>query len=614
MLAGFDGAAWVLALPAATWLRYELDLSQVDGAGLARLIPLAVAAQWLVGGAARMYSDRYCVGSLDESVHLAAVVLLAGALVLGVDLVAAEPFVPRSVPLTAALLVLLVCWTTRMAWRRYQERRTAPDRASAQRVIIFGADAGGQRLARAMLSEPAGGYLPVAFLDDDPARRKLRVQGVAVCGTGGDVGAVAARTGATLVVVAVPEAGALHRLCLAAGEAGVGVKVMPPLSELFRPRLELSGLRDLDPVDLLGRRPRDTGTDMVGGYLRGKRVLVTGAGGSIGSELCRQIHRLGPAALFMLDRDDSALHGVRLSIYGSAPGDSPDVVLADIRDADAVRHAFARCRPEVVFHAAALKHLPMLEQYPLEGWKTNVFGTLVVLDAARAAGVTTFVNVSTDKAANPTSTLGRSKRMGERLVAHAATQVDGTYISVRFGNVLGSRGSMLTTFVEQLSRGVPVTVTHPEATRFFMTIPEAVQLVIHAGAIGDSGETLVLDMGTPIRIADVARHLAKLAGRSHQIVYTGLRAGEKLHEELFGHGERAGSPRHPAISHIRVPPLDPARMSTLAALKGELEAMAECALEDQPRPAAPAVPPAVPLAVPPMPPVPQPAAAQGTAL
>ncbi|MFL6110170.1 MAG: UDP-N-acetylglucosamine 4,6-dehydratase family protein, partial [Catenulispora sp.] len=287
-------------------------------------------------------------------------------------------------------------------------------------------------------------------------------------------------------------------------------------------------------------------------YLTAQKVLVTGAGGSIGSELCRQIHRFQPAELMMLDRDESALHALQLSIHGEARLDLPQAILVDIRDGEALQDLFRRRRPEVVFHAAALKHVNMLEQYPDEGWKTNVLGTRNVLDAAVTAGVSHFINISTDKAADPVSVLGRTKRTAELLTATYAKQAPGRFLSVRFGNVLGSRGSVLETFAAQIARGGPVTVTDPAVTRYFMTIAEAVQLVIQAGAIGRDGEVLVLDMGQPVRIAEVAAQLIALEGKQIDIVYTGLCPGEKLHESLFGAGERDVRPVHPRISHVPV--------------------------------------------------------------
>src|SRR5690606_35923809 len=255
---------------------------------------------------------------------------------------------------------------------------------------------------------------------------------------------------------------------------------------------------------------------------------------------------------------------VQLSIYGKALLDTPDMVLASIRDKEALRAVFEHHRPQVVFHAAALKHLPMLEQYPDEGWKTNVIGTQNLLDLSADYGVERFVNVSTDKAANPTSVLGKTKRLAEQLTAWYGQQASGTYLSVRFGNVLGSRGSMLHTFRQQIERGGPITVTHPDVTRYFMTIPEASELVIQAGAIGSDGEVLVLDMGEPVRILDVARRLVTHSGQDIEIVFTGLRPNEKLHEDLFSENETGVRPQHPLISHVTVPPVDPSHLHETA--------------------------------------------------
>ncbi|MEA2932686.1 MAG: hypothetical protein QOI56_1471, partial [Actinomycetota bacterium] len=300
----------------------------------------------------------------------------------------------------------------------------------------------------------------------------------------------------------------------------------------------------------------ETDLGAIAGDLAGKRVLVTGAGGSIGSELCRQLDRFDLGELMMLDRDESALHAVQLSLRGRATLDSPELILADLRDADTVRAVFAARRPEVVFHAAALKHLPLLESHPGEAVKSNIWGTLTVLEAAH--GVERFVNISTDKAADPCSVLGYSKRITERLTSHFSVTTGRAYLSVRFGNVLGSRGSVLTTFNQQVDRGGPVTVTHPDVTRYFMTVEEAVQLVIQAGAIGRPGEALVLDMGSPVSIAEVARLVAARSERPVTIEFTGLRPGEKLHEVLLAADEVDVRPAHPLISHVPVPPLDPA--------------------------------------------------------
>lgn len=588
LLSGIDVSAWAVATAAVTWFRYALEATDVEGPRFVGFTLIVLTIAVAVGLVAHLYSGRYPVGSLEEAVRLAWVAVITGVFAVIVDLCWAVPPVPRSVPLTSAFVALFLAWAGRCTVRWSHERWATPERASARRVVILGAGVTGEQLVRSMLSDPASGYLPVALVDDDPAKQALRIRGVPVSGTKEDVAAVAARTGATLMVVALrePDPALLHEMSEIAHQTGLGLQVLPSLHEVLGSQVGVADLRELDLAELLGRQQVHTCSDTAGEHLAGKRVLVTGAGGSVGSELCRQIHRFGPAELFMLDRDESALHAVRLSMYGEALLDSPDVVLADIRDSEAVRAAFARCQPDVVFHAAALKHLTALEQYPLEAWKTNVLGTYYVLEASLAAGVSTFVNISTDKAANPTSVLGSSKRVGERLTSDAATRSDGKYLSVRFGNVFGSRGSVLSTFTEQLAQGRPITVTHPEVSRFFMTIPEAVELVLQAVAIGRSGEALLLDMGEQLRIADVARQLMEVSGRSTPIVYTGLREGEKLHEELFGPGELDQRPSHPAISQVAVPPLDPAYLLSLAVDYGEVEVMTECATGTVPAPRA----------------------------
>ncbi|GAA1255209.1 nucleoside-diphosphate sugar epimerase/dehydratase [Pseudonocardia aurantiaca] len=574
-LCAFDISAWSFALYGATVLRYELDLQQIADANLGLITFLAVAGVPLVGAAFQVYWGRDSIGTVEDAINVSIATGVVGGVLFGVNILSSSPLVPRSVPLIATLIALLIAVGARVAVRLYRERNARPDRHSSQRVIIFGAGVDGRQLVRSMLSDQDSGYLPVALLDDAPDLRNRRVAGVSVRGTHSDLAEIAAATRADLLVVARREAdaGIVRTLARAATESGLGVKVLPPLAELLRPWVGHADLRDLDITDLLGRRPVDIDLAAIAGYLTGRRVLVTGAGGSIGSELCRQIHRFEPAELLMLDRDESALHGTQLSIHGTALLDSPDLILADIRDAETINAIFKERRPHVVFHAAALKHLPLLEQYPEEAWKSNVVGTRTVLEAARLADVERFVNISTDKAANPISVLGRSKRIGERLVAHVAAEAEGTLLSVRFGNVLGSRGSVLTTFAEQIAAGIPITVTHPDVTRFFMTIPEAVQLVIYAAAIGRPGEALVLDMGAPVRIADVAHQLMDIAGRNVEVVYTGLRDGEKLHEELFGVGELDDRPIHPSISHVTVPAIDPSYADECALRLGAGDAM-----------------------------------------
>jgi len=461
-------------------------------------------------------------------------------------------------------------------------QRSRKPTSEAVDVIVFGAGDAGSILISRLTHELDSVYRPVAVLDDDPAKRRLRIQGIPVRGDRTQMARVAAQTGATVLVIAIARASgsAIRDLTAEAERCGLTPKVVPSITELLNGSARIEGVRDPRISDLLGRRPVRTDVAAVADRFAGKRILVTGAGGSIGSELCRQLHQFSPAELIMLDRDESALHAVELALHGRALLDSDQTVLADIRDPHRVREVFGRFRPQIVFHAAALKHLPLLERYPAEAVKSNVMGTATVLEAAAEYGVESFVNISTDKAANPVSVLGYSKRIAERLTAHMASQAGGSYLSVRFGNVLGSRGSVLTTLSAQVESGGPVTVTHPDVTRYFMTVDEAVQLVLQAAVVGRGSEVLVLDMGVPVRIADIARRLAARSSQPVDIIFTGLRPGEKLAEDLLGQGEADHRPRHPLIQHASVPPLPPDQLAILdpaADADGLRQALARCA-------------------------------------
>ena len=537
--------------------RYDGEVVRIHEGFLLLVVALSALVFVAVSGALRLHQGRYAVGSIDEltklSLALAATVVVGCAVTLSSG---EERLLPISVPVIGAIFAFVLMLGVRLMVRWQREGALRPRDGEA--TLVFGAGEAGHQLILSMLGDPDSRYLPVGLLDDDPGKRHVRIKGVDMLGGRESIGVAAARTGAKVLVIALPsaESALVRDISRRARASGLTVKVLPKISELLSDRVGIRDVRDIHIADLLGRRQVETDLDEVAGYLRGRRVLITGAGGSIGSELCRQIAGYGPADLMMLDRDESALHAVQLSLHGQAWLDLPEVILADIRDGDALMKIFLERRPEVVFHAAALKHLNMLEQYPAEAWKTNVVGTTNVIEAAVAAGTVAFVNISTDKAADPVSVLGWTKRLGERLTATYARDTAGRFLSVRFGNVLGSRGAVLDTFTAQIARGGPLTVTHPDATRFFMTVQEAVQLVIQAGAIGSGGEVLVLDMGAPVRITDVAASLIELAESPINILFTGLHPGEKLHEDLFGHGEADVRPVHPLISHVPVPPLD----------------------------------------------------------
>ncbi|WP_207892108.1 polysaccharide biosynthesis protein [Streptacidiphilus pinicola] len=499
--------------------------------------------------------------------------MLISAAITGVFLVT-MPVVPLvgGAPVVAAIASVvsalgIIAERATVAAVRRRPRRPAP---TAVKVIVFGAGSAGTQLVHRLIGQHGALYRPVALLDDDPGKRRLSICGVPVRGGRERIAEVAAETGATVMVIAIAggrgDGRLIRELVTASEAAGLVAKVIPTVGELVSGSAPIDGVRDPRITHLLGREQIRLDLSSVAAHFAGRRILVTGAGGSIGSELCRQLHRLGPASLVMLDRDESALHAVQLALHGRALLDSDETVLADIRDAPRMREVFAHARPEIVFHAAALKHLPLLERYPAEALKTNALGTLNVLEAAAAHGVRSFVNVSTDKAADPVSVLGTSKRITERLTAHMAGLEQGTWVSVRFGNVLGSRGSFLGSLSAQIAAGGPVTVTHPQVARYFMTATEAVQLVLQAVAVGRSGEVLVLDMGEQIRIADLARRMVAAASSRVEIVFTGLRPGEKLTEDLLGTGEADDRPRHPLVRQVPVPPLEPAEVTGLSGL------------------------------------------------
>ena len=556
VLALVDSLLWAGCIVAAELVRYGSELPKSFAGGLAVVIAAVVGMQVCLGMLTPLYRFRWRVGSFEEMVALAPIMVLVTLGASGVSLIPTTHLVPVSAILGGGTLAMLCAAGVRVTWRAHRERRLGPPDAS-ERTIIFGAGEAGAQLVDALAHDPSCGYQVVALLDDDPSKSRLRVRRLQVSGTRNDIATVAAATGAESLIIAIPSAtgDVVRAITDLADAAELQAKIVPTVSQMLSLTVQAADIRSVTTADLLGRRVVRTDVDSAAGYLTSKRVMVTGAGGSIGSELCRQIHRYNPASLIMLDRDESALHQVQLSIEGRALLDSRTLALCDIRDQAAIQAVFDEHRPQVVFHAAALKHLPMLEMWPAEAIKTNVAGTRNVLFAATRFAAERFVNISTDKAANPTSVLGYSKRIGERMTADVSCWASGTYLSVRFGNVLGSRGSVLKAFEAQVAAGGPLTVTDENVTRYFMMVEEAVELVIQAGALGSDGEVLVLDMGEPVKIADVAARMAAGAPTPVGVVYTGLRAGEKLHEDLFGDGEVGRRISHPMISHVDVPPL-----------------------------------------------------------
>nr|WP_245190344.1 nucleoside-diphosphate sugar epimerase/dehydratase [Leucobacter exalbidus] len=554
-----DALAWAIGILVALVLRFDFALGRIHWGWTLTVIGVTIVLQLIAGWLTWLYRNRYAIGSFDEvrAIVIDVTCVMVCAWVFAF-LVGYGNGIPRSALVIAAPITFSLMGVARYIMRLANERQLKPG-DEAEITLLYGCGYLGVETAKRLLTDAQSTSLPVGFIDDDPVKRHQEVRGVRVLGGLADLERIASETKATKLIVCIGDADAamMRRVDVAAAASGLTVLVLPPLDRILQNVSSISEVRELSIEDIIGRHPVRLETESIASYLQGKRVLVTGAGGSIGSELCRQLVKFKPSELIMLDRDETALQESQLAISGHGLLDTNDVVLADIRDAEALKQIFLERKPEVVFHAAALKHLPMLEQYPDEAWKTNVLGTLNVLRAAQGAEVGTFVNISTDKAANPTSVLGHSKRVAEKLTAWMAEQTGQRYLSVRFGNVLGSRGSMLPTFRKLIAAGGPMTVTHPDVTRYFMTIPEACQLVVQAGGIGRPREVLILEMGEPVLILDVAKRMIAQSGKDIEIVFTGLRHGEKLHEELTGAGEGDERPFHPMISHAHVDTISP---------------------------------------------------------
>ncbi|MGM9488977.1 polysaccharide biosynthesis protein [Ideonella sp. YS5] len=453
--------------------------------------------------------------------------------------------VPRAVLALHPVLSLMGLCMVRIAYRMLYEHaraRIAGGTADMRRAIVFGAGDAARRLLAGIHRQ---GWIVLGLLDDDPAKQGARVAGVPVIGPLDAVLDKGVRGSATHVIVAMPSASAAQRrrAVALASEARLPVLTVPSAEELSSGGGSVDRLRDIEPEDLLGREPVRLDEAGIAESLAGKTVLVTGAGGSIGSELCRQVARLGPARLVLYELSEYNLYAIEQDLGERFPALELVRLIGDVKDLDHLRVAFARWRPQVVFHAAAFKHVPLMEE-DHNAWaalRNNTLGTYHAALAAAEHRAERFVLISTDKAVNPTNVMGATKRAAELVVSAMAAEHPRTrFMAVRFGNVLGSSGSVIPKFKEQIAKGGPVTVTHPDITRYFMTIPEATRLVLQAAAIGESGQVLVLDMGEPVKILDLARTMIRLAGRSERevpIVFTGLRAGEKLYEELLADGD-----------------------------------------------------------------------------
>jgi FlaA1/EpsC-like NDP-sugar epimerase len=554
--------------------RYEVLFAQSVG--------FVVVGKLIVFAGFGLYQKwwRYVSGR-DFMLILRAVVVSSAILV--VFFAVAKPFahtLPRSVEVTDFVLTLILIAGARLAVRLIVERPSRDARVPKHEVLVIGAGSGGQMVVRELQLNPNLGSTAIGFVDDDPRKRGMRMLGgLKVLGSTSEIVEILDETEPDEVVIAIPSApGTLRgKVVAACREREIPVRTLPTVFELLRGGVQLNKqLREVRVEDVLGRDPIVRELDRVGAYLRDRIVLVTGAGGSIGSELCRQIAQVKPRLLVMLDHAEDNLFQIDREMVEERHFTHVESVLADCKEAHRMLEVMQRFKPDVVFHAAAYKHVPLMEANPLEAVRNNAIATRITAETAAASKVERFVLISTDKAVNPQTVMGASKAMAEWIVESAGNTHPGTrFASVRFGNVLASSGSVVPIFRGQIERGGPVTVTHPEMTRYFMTIPEAVQLVIRTGDIGaGKGEVFVLDMGEPVKIVDLAHNMIKLAGlepeRDVAVEFTQPRPGEKLHEELFSDNEQPQPTAARRINRaVRERPMDSEWVeSTLNSLEG----------------------------------------------
>jgi FlaA1/EpsC-like NDP-sugar epimerase len=542
------------------WASYTVALAWLTGLALAIKLPIF----YLAG----MYRHYWRYASTDELLQIVAGVLVSTLLVTSafwslrlLGILPADGF-PRSVPLLDGLLTLVAVGGTRFSVRaasHWQIRKRPADRR--RRVLIVGAGDAGRMIARELRGSQQINLMPVGFIDDDKEKQGIHIHGIPVLGSRVRLSEMLTRHQIQDVIIAMPTApGTILRQIVQVCEAsGVSYKTVPGMYELLLGRVSVTRLREVQIEDLLRREPVQIDMSSVTAMIARRRVLVTGAGGSIGSELCRQIIRAGPTQLILVGHGENSLFNLMAELPRLIAAD-PDLtsldlqaIVADVRDHPRMESIFQRYQPELVFHAAAHKHVPLMESNPEDAVSNNVLGTRTVVELAERYNVLRFIMISTDKAVNPISIMGVTKRVAERVVTDVAQRSGRPYACVRFGNVLGSRGSVVPFFRQQIASGGPVTVTHPEMKRYFMTIPEAVQLVLQAATLTECGEVFVLDMGQPVRIADLAHDLIELSGyqvgRDIEIQYTGLRPGEKLFEELFLQSEDYHRTQH---SHVFV--------------------------------------------------------------
>ncbi len=577
-LIGLDGVISIAAYLVALVLRFEGAVPSEYWENFWRFAPLAAGLHLAANFLSGLYRQMWRYASVHEARRMVRASGMALVFILAVGAAASVAAGERPLPLSVVIMGLILS-AVGFGAVRFQSRLFGLRRRSVLddpiRVLIVGGGKAGSMVVKDILHNRSLGLEPVGIIDDDRRKVGRSLHGVEVLGSRAQIPSLVARLHVDQILLAIPSATSevVRELSAVCEESEVTLRVLPSVGEVMGGRVTARDIRDLQIEDLLGRQQVQTDLEAVQALLVGRRVLVTGAGGSIGAEIVRQVLSFEPSTLMLLDHDETHLHDVMTELDGER---GLEAVLADIRNRDRMREVLMKFRPDIVFHAAAHKHVPVLESYPEEALQTNIIGTANLADAAVAAGCDRFVLISTDKAINPASVMGASKRFAEQVIW--SLQGGGcSFCAVRFGNVVGSRGSVIPTFLRQISRGGPVTVTDSSMTRYFMSVKEAVQLVLQAAALSNGGEVFTLDMGEPIRILDLARKLIRLSGqvpgRDVHIKIVGPRPGEKLVEDLVDSAEERVPSGHPGIDMWRPPPPD------RAALRRSIRELEEIARE-----------------------------------
>ena len=531
---------------------------------LTHLLPIVIVSKGLVFLFSRLYRSMWKYASLSDMVEIIKSVSLASVFSLFAILILREyEYFSRVIFILDWGILLFMMVSSRLVWRVYREIYVIPRMKSGPKTLIIGAGEAGHQLLQEIRKSPRANYSIVGFVDDDHQKYGMSLGGVKVLGDTRQLSQLAKDLGVEKVIIAIPSARgrdirAIIRRCKM---ANVKFKILPGLSDLITGKVEVSQIKDVEIDDLLGREPVTLDDDAISGYLAGKRVLVTGAGGSIGSEICRQVARYAPRKIILLDSAETPLFHIERELSAGYPELMLVPVMADVRNRERLECLFDEFMPEVVFHAAAYKHVPMMEYNPIEAVTNNIGGSKNLADLANLFGVAHFVMISTDKAVNPTNVMGASKRSAECYIQSISKHSTTKFTTVRFGNVLGSNGSVIPMFKEQIRNGGPITVTDPGVERYFMTIPEASQLVLQAGCLGQGGDIFLLDMGEPMPILELAEELIRLSGlepyEDIDITFTGLRPGEKMFEELLAIGENVLPTTHEKIKVLAATNLDP---------------------------------------------------------